>query len=113
LEEEMSLLAILENGLFALATVLRLPVMVLLWACVAAAVFMAGGALASFLARRAERQSFDVDAWLGEGTVLGASDDRRRSLPAMRARPDVPRQPSATAGSSTSCSSPKNASARH
>ncbi|HEY5623702.1 MAG TPA: MotA/TolQ/ExbB proton channel family protein [Gammaproteobacteria bacterium] len=78
----MSLLAILENGLFALATVLRLPVMVLLWACVAAALFMAGGAVASFLARRAERQSFDVDAWLSEGAVLGAADDRRRALPA-------------------------------
>jgi len=33
----MNLLGILENGLFALSQVLRLPVILLLWLCVAAA----------------------------------------------------------------------------
>ena len=37
----MNLLGTLENGLFALAQVLRFPVIVLLWVSVAAAVFMA------------------------------------------------------------------------
>ena len=41
----MNLLPALENGLFALGQVLRFPVMVLLWVCVAAAVFMAGSCL--------------------------------------------------------------------
>lgn len=78
----MSVLAILENGLFALGQVLRFPVMTLLWVCVAAALFMVGGAGASFLARRRERRSFDVESWLQEGEVLGASDARRQALPA-------------------------------
>lgn len=78
----MSVLAILENGLFALSQVLRLPVMILLWVCVAAALFMVGGAGASFLARRRERGSFDVESWLEESAVLGASDERRQALPA-------------------------------
>ncbi len=78
----MSLLAILENGLFALAQVLRLPVMALLWVCVAATLFMAGGAVASFLARRRERSGFDLDSWFRDGNVLGTSDERIGTLPA-------------------------------
>lgn len=78
----MSVLAILENGLFALGQVLRFPVMTLLWVCVAAALFMAGGTIANFLARRQERQSFDVESWFQQGGVLGASDARRQALPA-------------------------------
>jgi len=78
----MSVLAILENGLFALGQVLRFPVMTLLWVCVAAALFMAGGTIASFLARRQERKSFDVESWFQQGGVLGASDTRRQALPA-------------------------------
>ena len=55
MEAWLNLLGILENGLFALAQVLRLPVIVLLWVSVAAAVFMAGGCAMEFLARRRER----------------------------------------------------------
>ena len=39
----MNVLQLLENGLFALGQVLRFPVMALLWVCVVAAIFMAGG----------------------------------------------------------------------
>lgn len=82
----MNLLSILENGLFALGQVLRFPVMVLLWVCVAAALFMAGATLVEFVARRRERAGFDVHAWLRGGAVLGASDTRVRALPpALRA----------------------------
>lgn len=77
----MNLLAILENGLFALGQVLRFPVMTLLWVCVAAALFMAGAALADFLARRRERQGFDLETWLQQGDILGANANRRRGLP--------------------------------
>jgi hypothetical protein len=38
----VNLLAVLENGLFALGQVMRFPVMVLLWGCVAGAVYMSG-----------------------------------------------------------------------
>ena len=36
----MNLLGTLENGMFALSQVLRLPVIALLWVCVVMAVFM-------------------------------------------------------------------------
>ena len=73
----MNLLPALENGLFALGQVLRFPVMVLLWVCVAAALFMAGSCLVEFVARRRERRGFDVTAWLKSGAVL----ERRRAAP--------------------------------
>ena len=78
----MSLLGTLENGLFALAQVLRFPVIVLLWVSVAAAVFMAGGCVVEFLARRRERADFDLNTWLDHGKLLGADDVRQASLPA-------------------------------
>lgn len=78
----MSLLAVLENGLFALGQVLRFPVMVLLWVCVAAALFTAGSCLVEFVARRRERRGFDVNAWLKAGPALDASEARLRDLPA-------------------------------
>lgn len=78
----MNLLAILENGLFALGQVLRFPVMALLWACVAAALFMAGGTLVELVARRRERRGFDLKAWLAAGRVLDAGEPRVRALPA-------------------------------
>jgi biopolymer transport protein ExbB/TolQ len=85
-EASMSLLGILENGLFALGQVLRFPVMALLWVCVAAVLFMAGSAVVEFLARRRERQGFDVEAWLEHGPVLGAEPPRRDRLPAALQR---------------------------
>ena len=77
----MNLLGTLENGLFALAQVLRFPVIVLLWISVAAAVFMVGGCVVEFLARRRERAGFDLNAWLDHGTLLGADDARQALLP--------------------------------
>lgn len=77
----MNLLGILENGLFALAQLFRLPVIVLLWISVGAALFMAGGCVVEFLARRRERAAFDLSAWLESGAVLGADDARLALLP--------------------------------
>ena len=78
----MNLLGVLENGLFALAQVLRLPVIVLLWVSVAAAVFMAGGCVTEFLVRRRERGGFDLNTWLDRGPLLGADEARHGVLPA-------------------------------
>jgi biopolymer transport protein ExbB/TolQ len=82
----MSVLGILENGLFALGQLLRFPVMTLLWVCVAAVLFMAGQALFEILARRRERLGFDIERWLEHGTVLGADAQRRKRLPAALER---------------------------
>jgi biopolymer transport protein ExbB/TolQ len=82
----MNLLGTLENGLFALGQVLRFPVMALLWVCVLAVLFMAGSAVVEALARRRERKGFDVEAWLKQGSVLGAEPARRAQLPAALAR---------------------------
>ena len=77
----MNLLAILENGLFALGQVLRFPVMALLWVCVASVCFMAGTCFIEFLARRRERRGFSIKQWLHQGAVLNASQQRRQDLP--------------------------------
>jgi biopolymer transport protein ExbB/TolQ len=69
--------------LFALGQVLRFPVMVLLWVCVIAALFMAGGCVVEFLARQRERRGFDLDTWLHAGPVLAAPDAPRTQLPAV------------------------------
>ena len=86
METRLNLLGILENGLFALGQVLRFPVMVLLWACVAAALFLAGGCASEFVARRRERHGFDLSAWLRGGPVLGADAGRQQRLPAALRR---------------------------
>ena len=78
----MNLLPLLENGLFALGQVLRFPIMVLLWACVAASVFMAGASMVEFVARKRERAGFHLDQWMKAGNVLDAGADRLRQLPA-------------------------------
>lgn len=78
----MNLLGTLENGLFALSQVLRLPVIVLLWVCVLSAFFLAGGCVAEYLTRRRERRGFDLDRWLGQGPVLSADAARLEQLPA-------------------------------
>jgi biopolymer transport protein ExbB/TolQ len=57
--------------------------MVLLWVCVAAAVFMAGSCLVDYVARIRERRGFDVTTWLKRGPVLDAPDSRRRALPSL------------------------------
>jgi biopolymer transport protein ExbB/TolQ len=78
----VNLLPLLENGLFALGQVLRFPVFALLWVCVVTAVFLAGSCLVDFVARRRERRSFDITAWLRSGPVIEASTARARLLPA-------------------------------
>jgi biopolymer transport protein ExbB/TolQ len=80
-ESTVNLLAILENGLFALGQVLRFPVMVLLWICVASAIFLAGSCLVDAVARTRERRSFNLANWLKAGPALGASPARRETLP--------------------------------
>jgi biopolymer transport protein ExbB/TolQ len=86
MEKSVNLLGVLENGLFALGQVLRFPVMVLLWVCVASALYLAGQALVEAVVRRRERSGFRIDAWLRAGAVIGAPDARRRVLPtALRA----------------------------
>jgi biopolymer transport protein ExbB/TolQ len=80
-EPPVSLLQMLENGLFALGQVLRFPVMALLWVCVAAALFMAGSCLVELVTRRRERSGFDVGVWLKAGPVLAAADARLMRLP--------------------------------
>jgi biopolymer transport protein ExbB/TolQ len=82
LESSVNLLPLLENGLFALGQVLRFPVFALLWVCVASAVFMAASCAVDFVARRRERRSFDITAWVKSGPALQASAARLRLLPA-------------------------------
>ncbi len=77
----MNLLGLLENGLFALGQVLRFPVMLLLWGCVLAVLFLAGDTLVEYVARRRERRGFTVTAWLRGGAVLDADATRSRQLP--------------------------------
>lgn len=60
--------------------------MTLLWICVGSALFMAGGSLIEFLARRRERRGFEIHAWLRSGPVLGANDARRKMLPSELGR---------------------------
>lgn len=68
----MNLLAILENGLFALGQVMRFPVMALLWVCVIAVCYMAGSCMMESLARRRARRAFDLKAWLRDNAVFDA-----------------------------------------
>lgn len=82
----MNLLSALENGLFALGQVLRFPVMVLLWVCVASALFMAGSCVTDWVVRGRERRGFDIDLWLRRGMVLHADESRLRSLPSSLRR---------------------------
>jgi biopolymer transport protein ExbB/TolQ len=78
----LSVLAALENGLFALGQVLRFPVMSLLWVCVITALFFAGSCLVEFVVTRRERSGFHLNAWMHQGAVLGADEMRRGRLPA-------------------------------
>ncbi len=72
---------LLEHGLFALGQVLRVPVFVLLWVCVAMTLFYAASYLVEAVRRRNERRGFDLKQWLQEGRVLDTSAERRARLP--------------------------------
>jgi biopolymer transport protein ExbB/TolQ len=80
LETGLNVLGLLENGLFALGQVLRLPVIVLLWVCVAAGLFLAGACVVEAVSRRRERRKFSLNTWLRSGPVLQAAS-RTQSLP--------------------------------
>jgi len=77
----VNLLEILEKGLFALGQVLRFPVFLLLWVCVAVSVFMAASCVMDAAARRRERHGFQITKWLRGGPVLDAPPARVRELP--------------------------------
>lgn len=77
----MNLLGLLENGLFALGQVLRLPVIALLWITIGFAVYYACHGLVEAVARRREHAGFDLKAWLQAGPVLEADASRRARLP--------------------------------
>jgi biopolymer transport protein ExbB/TolQ len=59
----MNLIEVLERGLFAVGELLRAPVVLLLWGCVAWATAAAGATLVEGLARRRHRASFSVPRW--------------------------------------------------
>jgi biopolymer transport protein ExbB/TolQ len=61
---------------------MRLPVMVLLWACVLVAVYVAAACVMEAVLRRRERAGFRLSSWLSKGAVLNATDERRNELPA-------------------------------
>jgi biopolymer transport protein ExbB/TolQ len=77
----MNFLGLLENGLFALGQVLRLPVMLLLWACVGVALYYVGFSLIDAVNRRREHAGFNIKAWLQQGQVLSADAQRQAVLP--------------------------------
>lgn len=82
----MNFMDILENGLFALGQVLRLPIMLALWVCFVVTVYYVGTYLVEAVARRRERAGFDIKAWLQQGRVLDTDAERRAALPASLAR---------------------------
>lgn len=59
----MTVIDLLDRGLFALAELLRAPVVLLLWTCVLWAFALLGGWLADALARRRQRRGFDLRSW--------------------------------------------------
>ena len=59
----MSVVDLLDRGLFALGTLLHAPVVLLLWVCVLWALALWGALFADALARRRQRSSFDAAAW--------------------------------------------------
>jgi biopolymer transport protein ExbB/TolQ len=83
MEGAMSLLGILEGGLFGLSQVLRFPVMLLLWVCVASVCFMAGVCLIEYLSRRKERTGFNIKVWLQDVEILNPDATEFSHLPAF------------------------------
>lgn len=77
----MSFVDLLENGLFALGQVLRLPVILLLWICVAVTLYYVGAYLVLAVGRRRERMGFDLKHWLQQGQVLAAKPEGSAALP--------------------------------
>lgn len=78
----MNFAVVLENGLYALGQILRLPVMLMLWVCVAMSLYFAGTYLVEAVRRRNERAGFDIKRWLQDGRVLDTTPERSAMLPA-------------------------------
>lgn len=74
----MRFMDVLENGLFALGQVLRLPVILMLWLCVAVTLFYVASYLVEAVRRRRERAGFDIKRWLQQGRILDAEVDASR-----------------------------------
>jgi biopolymer transport protein ExbB/TolQ len=67
----MSVVDVLDRGLFALGTLLHAPVVVLLWVCVLWALAQGGALFADAVARRRQRSGFDAAAWVEGRNVDG------------------------------------------
>lgn len=67
----MSVVDLLDRGLFALGTLLHAPVVVLLWVCVLWALALWGALFADALARRRQRSGFNAAAWAETRDVDG------------------------------------------
>lgn len=78
----MTMLELLENGLFALGQILRFPVIALLWVCVLATLYFMGASAVQAVRRARDRAGFDLKTWLNCGEVLTADAKRRAELPA-------------------------------
>lgn len=78
----MNFLEMLENGLYALGQIFRLPIMLSLWICFAMVCFALGRYVIDLMARRRERSHFSISAWVSDGAILSASADRLTALPA-------------------------------
>lgn len=87
----MSVIDLLDRGLFALGALLRAPIVVLLWACVLASLAIAGSLLADALARRQQRRGFNLRTWRpGEhdGLLPAPLAHFRREATAVERDPD-------------------------
>jgi biopolymer transport protein ExbB/TolQ len=62
--------------------VLRLPVMLLLWVCVAFTLYYVARYLVMAVMRRRARAGFDIKQWLQQRRVLDADESSRSELPA-------------------------------
>jgi len=78
----MNFVDLLENGLFALGQILRLPVILLLWVCVALTLYYVGRYLVLAVKRRREREGFDLKQWLQQRRVLDVDTAGSVGLPA-------------------------------
>lgn len=59
----MSVVELLDRGLFALGGLLRAPVVIMLWLCVLWVLALLGGLVADALARRRQRSGFEIARW--------------------------------------------------
>jgi biopolymer transport protein ExbB/TolQ len=81
MDASLNVMGLLENGLFALGQVLRLPVILLLWVAVGWSLYYVGASLVEAVARRRDHAGFDLKRWLHAGPVLTADVARVAALP--------------------------------